>query len=111
MFKSSETSSRRIVLLPVGWETHSAPILGDRPQEIINSQILRDSDLLIAVFWTRIGTPTGKAVSGTVEEIDKHIHDGKPALIYFSSTPVRPESVDEEQYKMLKEFKEECKKR
>jgi hypothetical protein len=110
-WNSLHSSTRQIVLMPVGWETHSTPLMGERPQEIINAQVLKDSDLLIAVFWTRLGTPTGKSVSGTVEEIDEHISAGKPALIYFSSAPVRPESVDEEQYKGLKEFKEECKKR
>ncbi len=110
-WNSVNSSTRQIVLLPVGWETHATPLIGDRPQEIINAQVLRESDLLIAVFWTRLGTPTGKSVSGTVEEIDEHIAAGKPALIYFSSAPVRPESVDEDQYRALKEFKEECKKR
>jgi hypothetical protein len=87
------------------------PLMGDRPQEIINSQVLEDSDLLIAVFWTRLGTPTDEAGSGRVEEINKHLEAGKPALIYFSSTPVQLESVDEAQYRALKEFKEECKER
>lgn len=27
---------RKIVLLPVGWESHSSPEMGSRPQEIIN---------------------------------------------------------------------------
>ena len=110
-WNSVHSFTRQIVLLPVGWETHSTPLMGEGPQEIINAQVLKDSDLLIAVFWTRLGTPTGKSVSGTVEEIDEHIQAGKPALIYFSSAPVRPESLDEEQYRALKEFKEECKKR
>ena len=61
------------MLEPVGWETHSVPELGDRPQAIINRQILRESDLLIAVFWTRIGTATGAHPSGTVEEIEEHL--------------------------------------
>lgn len=110
-WNSANSHPRKIVLLPVGWETHSTPLIGDRPQEIINAQVLKDSDLLVAVFWTRLGTPTGKAGSGTVEEINEHIKAGKPALIYFSSAPVRLESVNEEQYAALKEFKEECKKR
>lgn len=110
-WNSINSSSQRIVLLPLGWETHSAPVMGDRPQEIINSQVLAESDLLVAVFWTRIGTPTGKAISGTVEEIEKHIAAGKPAMIYFSSAPVRPDSVDGEQYKALQEFKKACQDR
>src|SRR5206468_6654815 len=67
---------RGIVLMPVGWETHSSPEMGDRPQAIINRQLLRNSDLLIAVFWTRLGSPTGAAQSGTVEEIEEHLGAG-----------------------------------
>jgi len=98
---------RKLVLLPVGWETHASPEFGERPQEIINRQILKDCDLLIAIFWTRIGSPTGKAQSGTIEEIEEHIQAGKPAMLYFSSVPVLPDSVDGEQYAALRKFKAE----
>ncbi len=30
---------KHIFLMPVGWETHSAPLMGERPQAIINKQI------------------------------------------------------------------------
>jgi len=99
----------KVMLIPAGWETHSFPELGTRPQELINSRILKDCDLLIGVFWTRLGTPTGKSESGTVEEIEKHIKAGKPAMIYFSSKPVAPESIDAKQYAALRKFKERCK--
>lgn len=36
-------------LLPVGWETHSAPDLGGRAQEIINKSV-EHCDLLIGYF-------------------------------------------------------------
>lgn len=104
------SEDRGLVLKPIGWETHSAPTIGDRPQAIINKQVLANCDLLVAVFWTRIGSPTGVAVSGTVEEIQEHVSAGEPAMIYFSSTPVRLDSVDEEQYAKLNEFKQEMKK-
>lgn len=102
-------SSQGTVLTPVGWETHSSPELGARPQELINERLLKNCDLLIAVFWTRLGSPTGEASSGTVEEIEEHIAAGKPAMIYFSSKPVAPESVDAEQYAAVKEFKRRVK--
>ena len=98
-------ADRRTVLLPVAWETNATPAMGDRAQEIINKQLLRGADLLIAVFWTRLGTPTGMAKSGTIEEIEEHLRAGKPAMLYFSATPVRPDSVDEAQYRALREFK------
>ncbi|MFA6431777.1 MAG: hypothetical protein WCV91_05310, partial [Candidatus Margulisiibacteriota bacterium] len=34
---------------------------------------------------------------------------GKSVLLYFSSAPVVPESIDQEQYEKLIKFKEECK--
>jgi hypothetical protein len=110
-WNAAHSPTTKIVLLPVGWETHSTPLMGDRPQSIINWQVLKESDLLIAAFWTRLGTPTGKAASGTVEEIEEHVSTGKPALIYFSSAPVAPDSVDPEQYAALKQFKQSCQSR
>ncbi len=96
--------------MPVSWETHTSPEQGVRAQALINSRVLKDCDLLIGVFWTRLGTPTGKAPSGTVEEIHEHIKDGKPAMIYFSSKPVPPQNLDQEQFNALQAFKSQCEK-
>ena len=100
--------SRKIVLLPVGWETHSSPDMGASAQEVINLQVLEKCDLLVGVFWTRIGTPTERHISGTVEEIEEHIAKGKPAMLYFSSQPVVMDSVDLDQFHNLKSFKASC---
>ncbi len=102
---------RKIVLFPVAWETHSSPEMGDRPQAIINKRLLKDCDLLVGVFWTRIGTATGEYASGTVEEIEEHIRAGKPVMLYFSTAPVLPDSIDQDQYSELKKFKDSCKSR
>lgn len=99
------------MLLPCAWETHASPAMGDRAQAIINKQLLKQCDLLVAVFWTRLGSPTGQATSGTVEEINEHLGAGKPAMIYFSEAPVRPDSVEHAQYKALRDFREDCKRR
>jgi len=105
------SASRNIVLLPIGWESHSSPEMGASPQTIINEQILDKCDLLIGVFWTRIGTPTNEHPSGTVEEIENHIRSNKPAMLYFSGQPVVMESVDLTQYRELQTFKESCQSR
>ncbi len=105
------SNSRKIVLLPIGWESHSSPEMGSSPQEIINNQILERCDLLVGVFWTRIGTVTNEYVSGTVEEIEKHIKSDRPAMLYFSSQPVAMDTVDLEQVAKLKEFKDACRGR
>lgn len=104
-------SVRKIVLLPIGWESHSSPEMGASPQTIINSQIMRKCDLLVGVFWTRIGTATDNFASGTVEEIEQHIESEKPAMLYFSSQPVAIETVDLEQVSKLKLFKDSCRTR
>lgn len=105
------SGTRKIVLLPVGWETHSSPEMGAPAQQIINRQVLNKCDLLVGVFWTRIGTPTEKHLSGTVEEIEEHIASGKPAMLYFSSQPVAMDTVDLAQVQRLKEFKQSCQNR
>lgn len=103
--------TRKIVLLPIGWESHSSPEMGASPQSIINNQILEMCDLLVGVFWTRIGTATDDFASGTVEEIEKHVETGKPAMLYFSSQPVAMDTVDLDQVARLKAFKESCRGR
>jgi len=102
--------SKQVVLLPVGWETHSVPEMGDRPQAIINKQ-LHGCDLLIGVFWTRIGTATSEFPSGTVEEIEEHIKANRPLMLYFSASPVMPDSIDPEQYRQLQDFRKSCQSR
>ncbi|NMK44801.1 DUF4062 domain-containing protein [Achromobacter sp. Bel] len=105
------SASRRLVLLPIGWESHSSPEMGEPAQAIINKQVLSKCDLLVGVFWTRIGTPTDGHLSGTVEEIDKHLAAEKPAMLYFSSQPVALDTVDIDQVQRLKKFKDSCQSR
>lgn len=108
-WNDQHSEQRSVVLLPVGWETHAVPTLGDRPQSIINKQVLKNADALVGVFWSRIGTDTGVAVSGTVEEIREHVALGKPAMLYFSSRPVPSTKLDLEQFKKVQAFQKECK--
>ncbi len=103
--------SECVVLLPVTWETHATPQSGIRPQEAINSQLVANCDMLIGMFWTKIGTSTGAAESGTVEEIGRFVAARKPALLYFSGRPIDPNKIDLKQHKKLRCFKEAtCKK-
>lgn len=100
----------KVVLIPVKWETHSAPELGDRPQAIINKQLVEFCDILVGAFWTRLGTDTGVAESGSAEEIEEFRNKNKPVMLYFSSAPVVPESLDIEQYSKLRTYKEKLMK-
>lgn len=103
------SSRHNAVLLPVLWETHAVPELGDRPQAIINRQLIETSQILICIFWTRLGTPTGVAQSGTAEEILKFLDTDKPVLVYFCTRPI-PQTADMEQWAELQKFKSKIKK-
>jgi hypothetical protein len=100
------TDNTKYILMPVKWETHSAPLLGNRPQAIINQQLVRECDLLVGVFWTRIGTNTGVSISGTAEEIEQFVSLNKPVMLYFSQTPVDPDKIEIDQFAILRNFKE-----
>lgn len=100
------TVNESVVFLPVMWETHSMPQSGIRPQEAINKQLVQKCDMLIGMFWTKLGTTTGVADSGTVEEIDQFVSAKKPTSLYFSSRPIDPNRIDLNQFKRLKRFKE-----
>jgi hypothetical protein len=104
-WNAQHASTESVVLLPIRWETHAWPLSGARPQEIINRQLVRDSDLLIGMFWTKIGTKTGASDSGTVEEIEQFAAAGKPVMLYFSRRPVDPNSIDLKQQRKLRQFK------
>ena len=94
-----------IVLLPVMWESHSAPSMDDRPQGVINRQLVRACDMLIGVFWTRLGSPTGLEESGTVEEIKWFLKNNKPVMLYYSSAAIPQDRLDLKQIESLNAFK------
>ncbi len=99
--------SRRmgISLEPIRWETHTFPASGARPQEIIDTQIVDDCDFVIGIFGARLGTPTGEAQSGTIEEIERLRKQGKHVSLYFSNAPV-PRDTDQQQLQALQVYQE-----
>ncbi len=82
-WNSMHTLDMKMILQPVGWETDATPDLHERGQAVINRQLVDTSDLVIGVFWTRLGTPTPLAESGTVEEIERVANEGKRCIVYF----------------------------
>jgi hypothetical protein len=102
------SAKMKAVCLPVLLETHLVQEMSDRPQAILNKQIIKDCDILIGVFWTRIGTDTALAESITIEEIKEFLKAGKSVMIYLSSAPVVPGSIDLKHYGKLMKFMDEC---
>jgi hypothetical protein len=56
------TRRHKIVLLPRMWELDATPQLGLDPQAAVNEQFIDSSDILVAILWTRLGSPTPRGV-------------------------------------------------
>jgi hypothetical protein len=108
-WNAAHFSSMGIMLNPIRWESHAYPASGDRPQAIINRQIGESGDILIAIFGYKLGTPTGAAQSGTIEEIEEFRKAGKYVALYFSTADV-PRSADRAQLEALESYKKDRQK-
>lgn len=67
----------------VCWERDVRPDCADDAQDVVNRQIPLDYDVFVALFGRRLGTPTHRAASGTVEEYER-------ALVYRAARPDVP---------------------
>lgn len=93
-----------VMLMPVRWETHAVPELGRDAQTVINEQIVDDVDVVVAVFNSRIGTATGRALSGTVEEVDRARAAGRYVHVYFSTGEL-PRDVEVDQLQAVRDLR------
>jgi hypothetical protein len=87
------------------WRTHCHPAAGGRPQSLINKQVVDKCDILVGVFESRFGTPTGVAASGTEEEIRRCIKKGKTVMVYFAQLPVPRQRKNRNEFARIEEFK------
>ena len=99
-------------LVVKGWETHSRPAAG-RAQGNINHQI-GPTDIFLGIMWARLGTPTGRAPSGTVEEYERarqrHKRSRarrKPSVMFYFKTksPRSLRDLDLDQLAAVRAFK------
>lgn len=95
----------------IRWETHTYPAQGSDPQSVINAQIPDDYDLLVVILWTRIGTSTPRAASGTVEEFERALaryradKSSVELMVFFKDAPVSPSQIDPEQLAGVNDFR------
>lgn len=108
-WNAAHSRTSGIMLHAVRWETHTIPASGAHPQTLINRQIVDEGDCLIGIFGVRLGTPTGEALSGTIEEIEIFRKAGKHVSLYFSTADV-PRNADRDQLAALEAYQRERKK-
>jgi hypothetical protein len=97
-------------VVPTHWSHHSAAEHGTRPQESLNKQLVEDADVLIALFWHRLGSPTGEAESGTVEEIEEASAHGAYVGVLRCSRAIPPGDFDTDQASRLDAFLDEIRR-
>lgn len=97
-----------IRLNPQHWSTSSYNQSGGKAQDLLNKQFIHECDAAIAIFWTRFGTPTDRYGSGTEEEIEDMLANGKQVFLYFCEKGIDPKKLLDEdvhaQYRKVKEY-------
>lgn len=66
----------------VCWEENVLPGVGIDAQDVVNQQIDMNYDVFVALFKSKVGTPTHRYLSGTIEEYERArmLKDIKPEL-------------------------------
>lgn len=87
------------------WDSDAVPSMSARGQQVINWELIDHADLVVAIFWRRIGTPTGLHESGTVEEIRRAQARDIEVMLYFSDIEDIRADADPDQRDMLQAFR------
>ena len=99
-FNASTYLSREI-LEPASWRGNVTPSLNrDGAQAEIGKQLVSTSDILVAIFRHRLGTPTETDPSGVVQEIREHDESGRHVMVYFSNEEP-PQQTDPKEFRHL----------
>lgn len=97
-----------------GWETYTRPAATQkgRAQDAIFEQIGR-FDIFVGIMSARVGTPTGRAASGTIEEYEEARRQWsrkrkyKPSVMFYfkSKLTAAIDAIDGDQIKAVQAFK------
>lgn len=95
----------------IRWEKDSRPGFGTDPQSVINDQLEMDYDVFLGILWGRIGTPTPRAASGTLEEFENAYSrfQADPSsvdiMFYFKDAGIPPSKMDPGQLEQILSFR------
>ena len=96
----------------IRWEQDASPALGGDAQTVISDQLPTDYDVFVGIMWNTVGTQTGRAESGTIEEFERALErfeqdpESVRVMLYFKdSVPLSMGDIDPEQLKKVREFR------
>lgn len=87
------------------WLSDATPSMRARGQEVINWELIDTADLVVAIYWQRLGTPTGMHDSGTAEEVNRANAKGIEVMLYFSDIEDVRANADPDQRDMLRAYR------
>jgi diguanylate cyclase (GGDEF)-like protein len=93
----SSIRDKKIVLELQHWKTDTWPGVGLDAQDVINQELIPE-DIYVGVLWKRLGSPTPRSASGTVEEFEnafkRYKSTGEPQILfYFRTEPFFPSDL------------------
>ena len=110
LWNANHSERESVVLQPLTWEVDVSRGEAEDGQYLIDEQILQKSDLVIGIFWKKLGRKAPDAISYTVGELKKHIKNGKQAILFFKAPPRTSDVNTLEGVKAVIQFKENLKK-
>jgi len=99
----------KLELVPKDWKFNTFPSVGEYPQDVINKQFGNEYEALVAIFWSKVGTPTPNFPSGTVEEVERAIERQKAdnsvnLMLYLKTAEIPKKQFNPTQFDQLKEL-------
>lgn len=93
------------------WENDVHPGIGEDGQDVINAQIEGKYDLFIGIMYTRFGSQTNRAESGTEEEFNNAYNrslklKNMEIMFYFNDEETKLSKIDINQYAKVREFRD-----
>lgn len=97
---------KKIKFIPKYWKNDVPPGYGN-VQELINRSIVKEADIVVALFKTQLGSPTNNYESGSVEEIYIMAQNGKIVIVCFYEGFADLKRVNPEELGRLRKFQSE----
>lgn len=109
-FNQSWGPHNGVILAFLGWEQFP-PGIGVEPQAVVDASIADNYDIFVGVLWTRFGTETSDAGSGTEHEFNRAVERYNQntnclrIMMYFSDAHAVPSAIDAHQLDKVNVFR------
>ena len=103
------SEKEKVMLLPIRWERSISPeySISEDGQQLINKKIVINSDLIVMLLKSKLGSPTKRSESGTLEELAVFSKENAERIGIFFCETIAPSNTSElKDYEKVLSFKE-----